>query len=683
MFKSGFQTKRDGDNIIGNFDLQLILLWRRTNKLKSPVYHNLTTGIQSENLEEVIDQTTEYAVIDQALGKNGVALVEYCSIINVDGEEFLFTTMGHLRTARCMPGETRSIIGREAVLFNKKKEIYAPKTLIRELETSTVFEPRKTYRMNSLKEYGNRVFLNGTSILDVIKDFIGVGIMEGNRTTQFQFRYEIYNWLLYKEPEKKVTPRQKLIDTLISYPLTEYEITSDEKLATVDAITYENQSYAVLRTYASKQECARLYISHKQIIGCKKSHTGGYTPFNQWKKSPVHWNFSFFELNLNNFKGTLLEYYCSIADKMPSEALSIVLWLLLSFPILEQMAKHSEDGLTALKNLALILKTEQHNPFGKILSFWGVVDLNKKKLHQKFGVSSSLFDEGLKNFALYLEAYREKNSLATPCLISPSLLKFMIGQNDLSSIDENTINAVKKVLIDTLETAKGMHKTNCMHMNMFALIRSTWGIQAALNSDAFINELVRADIQEERQWIQDINFNRRYIEHIFRDYCHMVEQTGMQSRCRPKFKNMDDLFVAHDMLTELVNHRRLVINQQKWQARQPFWKKWIYNGDEEDNYMIIAPESPEDLAHEGLTLCHCVKSYIAKVSAGLTNILFARRKTAPEEPFFTIEISNDGSVEQIHGFSNRNLETEPELIPFVKKWIKAKKINAHNYNKVR
>ena len=109
-------------------------------------------------------------------------------------------------------------------------------------------------------------------------------------------------------------------------------------------------------------------------------------------------------------------------------------------------------------------------------------------------------------------------------------------------------------------------------------------------------------------------------------------------------------------------------------------EKWVY---EEDELAVIAPTLPGDLANEGIELHHCVKSYIEKVANGKTNIMFIRKKTEIDKPFFTVEVSNNGVVEQVHGFGNRNACTEPGLEDFVSRWAKNRKLTLSSVNKIR
>ena len=110
------------------------------------------------------------------------------------------------------------------------------------------------------------------------------------------------------------------------------------------------------------------------------------------------------------------------------------------------------------------------------------------------------------------------------------------------------------------------------------------------------------------------------------------------------------------------------------------WKKFVYEGKD---FSVIAPTHPGDLANEGITLHHCVKSYIQRVTDGLTNIVFIRKNIEMDKPFFTVEISNSGVIEQVHGFGNRNADTEEGMEDFVSEWAKHNKLKIRNFNKVR
>lgn len=63
--------------------------------------------------------------------------------------------------------------------------------------------------------------------------------------------------------------------------------------------------------------------------------------------------------------------------------------------------------------------------------------------------------------------------------------------------------------------------------------------------------------------------------------------------------------------------------------------------------------------------------------------MFIRKNDEIEKSFFTVEISNDGKIEQVHGFGNRNSDTELGLDDFIEEWSKSKKLKKTNFNKIR
>ena len=99
---------------------------------------------------------------------------------------------------------------------------------------------------------------------------------------------------------------------------------------------------------------------------------------------------------------------------------------------------------------------------------------------------------------------------------------------------------------------------------------------------------------------------------------------------------------------------------------------------ENDDYMIVAPSSMQDLFEEGRKLNHCVGSYVDRIIEGRSCICFIRRKTDPLAPFFTMEIYSDQErVSQIHGLSNCNVDPNrhSDLAMFLKTWAKKKNLS--------
>lgn len=152
------------------------------------------------------------------------------------------------------------------------------------------------------------------------------------------------------------------------------------------------------------------------------------------------------------------------------------------------------------------------------------------------------------------------------------------------------------------------------------------------------------------------------------------------------FKNRNDIVRFHDICVELLN--RQTAEQREFDRKSKEEKHKIlekkmekldkerakYNY-EEGNFFIKLPQKLNEISTEGMELHHCVGSYINRHATGDTTILFLRKKSEPNVPFYTIEILGDTMVNQIHGKYNRWLGNNPEAIPCVYHWLQKHGLN--------
>lgn len=95
--------------------------------------------------------------------------------------------------------------------------------------------------------------------------------------------------------------------------------------------------------------------------------------------------------------------------------------------------------------------------------------------------------------------------------------------------------------------------------------------------------------------------------------------------------------------------------------RVKYLEKYIF----EYNDLIIRPAmSSREMVDESEALSHCLAShYTESYSNGKTNILFVRKVSEPDKPYYTIEVQKD-IVIQVHGKNNRSASDD------VKEFIK-------------
>lgn len=146
-----------------------------------------------------------------------------------------------------------------------------------------------------------------------------------------------------------------------------------------------------------------------------------------------------------------------------------------------------------------------------------------------------------------------------------------------------------------------------------------------------------------------------FLIQLFSDYCDMsVDCMGHVEELRPK-----SIRTAHDRMTDKLKfHENAKYNARMHERCKKLKKLCMNYGD----LIMKPPESSEDIILEGSILHHCVGVYVERHAEGKTNILFIRKKTAPDTPFFTVEVSNELRIIQCHGYRNEAENPKPEEI---------------------
>lgn len=85
----------------------------------------------------------------------------------------------------------------------------------------------------------------------------------------------------------------------------------------------------------------------------------------------------------------------------------------------------------------------------------------------------------------------------------------------------------------------------------------------------------------------------------------------------------------------------------------------------QDGLQIVYPKSLKSLKEEGSALHHCVGGYGDRIAKRECIVLFLRRYSAPDKPFYTMEI-RDGHIVQLRGLQNR--DATPEVQRFADAW---------------
>lgn len=155
------------------------------------------------------------------------------------------------------------------------------------------------------------------------------------------------------------------------------------------------------------------------------------------------------------------------------------------------------------------------------------------------------------------------------------------------------------------------------------------------------------------------------------------------------FDDHSDIIRAHDAVMAIYNmqeaERRALYNLKEAERRKEEDKKREKIDAErkkyefeDDNYIIRLPKNVLEIITEGSTQHICIGGYTSRHSLGQTNLFFLRKKSAPDTPFYAIEMDNHKNIVQIHGFGNRWLGNNPEAIPTVIRWLRKHDIKCHS-----
>lgn len=90
-------------------------------------------------------------------------------------------------------------------------------------------------------------------------------------------------------------------------------------------------------------------------------------------------------------------------------------------------------------------------------------------------------------------------------------------------------------------------------------------------------------------------------------------------------------------------------------------------------YAVVAPNGALDIIVEGDILCHCLRGadrYWDRIQTHESYILFLRRASAPETPYYTLEIEPDGTVRQKRTKFDRQEADIEDAKKFLAEWQK-------------
>lgn len=183
------------------------------------------------------------------------------------------------------------------------------------------------------------------------------------------------------------------------------------------------------------------------------------------------------------------------------------------------------------------------------------------------------------------------------------------------------------------------------------------GYQDIKNQHENPQKLLRKLLEERRATGSNITLGD------YNDYLNWAEKLGW--RMDKKTLYPENFKEAHDRAMILYGkHTDRIIAEGFADAQRKITtmtKPWT------DGRLLIRPAaSPMELNMESKILCHCVRTYAARVADGRTSILFIRKAEDPDMPYFTLELNTDHKIVQCRG--NHNCDYPEDVEDFIKKW---------------
>lgn len=479
-----------------------------------------------------------------------------------------------------------------------------------------------------------------------------------------------------KDDEEKITKKlAKIAEKHMGKELSVLDYKPDPKLHrnAIAKLEYVDKETSVIRWFKHgsngvNYEYMRFYVTDDANFLCALKNDGKlHVVTKNIDKDAM--TISELLMDKEELKDSKFKYFFDMIENFPSRRQAVALYETFRFDLIE---KFSKSGMPTITNDALsVYFNSRILPYTTIGKLFDVkISPKETDIYKALKVNKYQYKKlaPLANDSTY---YNVENSNCAALTRSMRLLFGHASDTPLNDIDNATFDKYFAILCEIFKNA------NYYKNVPEKFIDATKNIYSL---DAIYNGLCALKVL----FVSGNSSAAR----VLIDYANMVKKINDKKSFPMKF-TLDDVEVlkseiknAHDGAVEVYNLMREQYRAENFAEQIKKCDKWVYD-NEEEKLLVIAPTKAADLAKEGLELHHCVKSYIDKVAEGKTNIMFIRKKSEPDKPFFTVEISNKGVIEQVHGFANRNINTEPDLENFILRWAKTSKLKISNIDKIR
>lgn len=660
-----------------------------TSRSDSKTYYNLTTG---EVFYSKLDLLKKHAQNEIFLIKAAPA-AQYSTYIKYH-EDLDLVTISRIVISRwpAEPGEVRSWNIIDTLYVTNEKEVFHL-TNGRVVQITKEKELPFKFKGDILEtSFERNSMLNAFNKLFSVNDNRTIYFTSSSKCNTLNKMDILAEFLFFKDILKKDGPKQQKIDKLCAEVIETYidyedllesvEMSCLDNYFTTNFNCYKleriNDKYAVLRIFSCNQfyktteEVIRIFIGKKDVIYTRINYKGEFVNLRSGIQISFYDTIKSFMYGFSEsiIVGTRLEYYKDFIFNIPLGIRGTMISLMLKYPIVEKLYKL---GLGKYINYAYRMSPQQFVETNFLNPLYDMFYANTNETENVLrflGLSTSQLNKILGKFPNF------NDKLSIPEQTFPiAELKKLLGSRDISSLDDVSFDVYLESYF-VYHDYSGRKSSFDYLQRSIDRIRSLYSRQTALSLMPKMIMLAITPMENEPDTHRGVSLALNY----YHDYLNMIHRMNDTRNFRPNFSTIEDVKLMHDNALEVYNLHKEEYAINAFNKNKKKWKKFIYKND---TLMVIYPETPEEMAKEGIELHHCVKSYIDRVTNGTTNILFIRKVSDPEKPFFTVEISNEGVIEQVHGFGNRNANTEEGLNDFINEWKKELKLKSRSINKVR
>ena len=507
------------------------------------------------------------------------------------------------------------------------------------------------------------------NLTECFKKQFDIGYLGANKYVVFDSFKDVSPFMRAKPLTATKCAQQDLVNSLNEIKLPDHtrNLLTEKTVCFADRL---NDEWVVLRWHIKTQpglfvEISRMYVNKTDAIQARSDLKGSWVYCRAKLKAETFMADRVVTQSDDVFDGTKLEYFKNISTELANQ--SAALYMLTLYPEFEKMYK---SGLGWL--CEEYLESPYSTSWKSFLDMHcGAIDWKAKNIHKFLGLNHHQVAEiqkwrenFLKQKLQYWEQYYARSIIRT--------MKNVFASEAINSVDNVTFDYI----LNTINVAR----LSGSYTGALARVYDMYGADAIhfikdLNAISDGSQTLAANENVPR-------YMRRYymtVDTLFGDVFRMIQSGNYMDVLRPRFSSLEELENIHAVMTDLINADQAAHEARKnaqyeanFASQKPRWDKWEWEGNEQ--FCVIAPSKPVDIAQEGMTLRHCVRSYIPSVSAGETNIMFIREKGKENVPFFTVEVDRRNNIRQVHGMCNSNVCSVAGLTEFVTKWAKMKKL---------